>query len=234
MPVIFIPRLFGILAITLLISCDKNPHGSDTQKRPYSDKNTRIRMAQVPTISKYDKINVMEIPAIVEMNDEQRLYLMELVSSIRSVIAGSSTLEVEEQEILGKGDFHWPKDPKKPVMVSKFYPVNNFKIRRINITIDRQSSSTQWNKAGISITPPNFPIGVFSMKLPERFFDDYILKHAFIENRPNENIENPVIFIFILKNNKNMFLTIEARSDVASLTDAYPKSFHLLWLEKNE
>lgn len=189
-------------------------------------------MTQTPLNNKYDDKEILEIPAIVDMNEEERSYLITLVSSVRSVIDESSRLEIEESRILGEGNFFWPKDPQAPVMRSKFYHEKNFRMRGIQINMSRKDSSKTWNKVWISATPRNFPIGVFSMNLPEQFFDDYVLVRSEQENRPEYRIKDPLIFVFALKGDKKISMKLEARSDVASVDDAYPKSFHLLSLER--
>lgn len=189
-------------------------------------------MTQKPIISKYDDKDVLEIPSIVDMSEEERSYLMKLVSSVRSVIDTNSKLEIEESEILGEGNFFWPKDPQAPVMRSKFYHEKNFRMRGIQINMSREDSSGTWNKAWISVTPRNFPIGVFSMNIPEQFFEDYILVRSEQEKRPEYRIEDPIIFVFALKSDRRVSMRLEARSDVANIADAYPKSFHLLLFER--
>ncbi|WP_137172677.1 hypothetical protein [Massilia sp. HP4] len=189
-------------------------------------------MNQISIPNKYDDKNILEIPSIVEMNDDQRSYLIKLLSSIRSVIDTSSTLEIEESKILGEGDFFWPKDPQKPVMRSKFYSAENFQIRGTRLQISREDISQTWNKAGISVTPQNFPIGVFSMNLPEQFYNDYVLVHSEQENRPEHGIKDPIVFVFAHRTDKKFFMKLEARRDVANVADAFPKSFHALWFER--
>ena len=226
-------RYLPLLAvIPFLMSCKEDSSSPAGQKLAEIDQIPRTDMAQTPIPNKYDDKGILEIPSIVEMNDEQRLYLIKLLSSIRSVIDTSSTLEIEESRILGEGSFFWPKDPQKPVMLLKFYSGENFQIRGTRLQISREDTSQIWNRAGISVAPPNFPIGVFSMNLPEQFFEDYILVNSKQENRPEYPIKEPIVFFFSLKNNNKIFMKLEARSDVANVADAYPKSFHALWFER--
>lgn len=83
-------------------------------------------MTQKPIINKYIDKDILELPSIVELNDEEKSYLMGLVSSVHRVIDASSSLEIEESEILGEGNFFWPKDPQAPVMRSKFLSRKKF------------------------------------------------------------------------------------------------------------
>ncbi|MGF6182127.1 hypothetical protein ABIB42_003157 [Massilia sp. UYP32] len=224
--------LFLLAAIPIIISCKKESSSQISQSLTEIDKKTRAGMTQKPIINKYEDKDILELPSIVELNEEERSYLMGLVSSVHRVIDASSNLETEESEILGEGNFFWPKDPQAPVMRSKFYHEKNFRMRGIHINISREDNAKKWNKAWISATPRNFPIGVFSMNLPAQFFDDYVLLRSEQEHRPEYRIKDPLIFVFALKNNRKISMKLEARSDVASVADAYPKSFHLLVLER--
>lgn len=232
MVAISIRNIIFITSLALIISCKKDFYSPVPQKPDGINEPTRTDMIKAPISSTYDDKNILEIPSIVEMNEEQRTYLMDIVSSVRSVIDGSSTLESEEAKILGDGEFFWPKDPNEPVMRSKSYPLKNFRTRGIALKLSREDRSKPWDKAGISVTPRNFPIGVFSMNLPERFFHDYVLVNSHQEERPNDRIKNPLIFIFSDKNDQRIFMKLEVRNDVSSLADAYPRSFHLLWIER--
>lgn len=204
-------HLLLLAVIPFIMSCNKESSSPTTQKLTEIDQDLRTGMAQIPITNKYDDENILEIPSIVEMNEDQKSYLMKLLSSIRSVIDNSSTLEIEESKILGEGNFFWPKDPQKPVMRSKFFPSKNFQIRGIRLNISRENNSQIWNKAVISVTPRNFPVGVYSMNLSEKFFDDYTLVHSKQENRPEYQIKDPIVFVFVLKNDKRFLMKLEAR-----------------------
>jgi hypothetical protein len=49
----------------------------------------------------YDDIDSWNIPTVVPFDEEQRVYVSEVIWAMVRVMAASSTLEVEEQSILG-------------------------------------------------------------------------------------------------------------------------------------
>lgn len=176
----------------------------------------------------YEDIDSRDMPAIVPLNDEQRAYVVEVLSAMVRVIVGSSTLEMEEGKAFGPGQFHWPKNPDEPVRLSKLYFGQHFRMAGFSARISRESENSPWMRFGMSVHPRNFPRGVFSMKLPPSVFKEFELQKVVQEERSGQRIEKPIVFYFKHKNIKNVVLKVEAREDVASTSDSLPFSLHAL------
>lgn len=183
-------------------------------------------MSEAKIVGPYDLQEVNDMPAIVPMTDEQKLYLISVVAAALRVIIKKTTLDAEES-LFGPGEYFWPKDPKKPIKVSKSYRSTRF--RDLSLGFRRKDQDSVWSRVGISIHPRNFPDGVYFIDLSASFFADYVLKKSFAEDRPEESIERINVFEFSLKNStQDIQLKFESREDISSLQDKYPKSFHYL------
>jgi hypothetical protein len=230
-----IRQIIMLAAITpFAMSCKENGniHLKASPQNNSESHKRRSSMNHPAITSQYDNADIARIPTEVEMNREQIEYIEKILRSVRSVIDGSSTLEAEEKEILGEGEFFWPKDPKKPAMLSKSYISSNFRMQGIYLKFSRESAETPWSKAGISLTPRNYPMGVFIFSMPEGFFQEFKLTNVERQERLNERLVDITVFTFESKDNKNISMIFEARSDIVSITDKYPRNFHLLWVEQ--
>jgi hypothetical protein len=174
------------------------------------------------------------MPIIVELTDEQRAYAIEVLSAVTKVIEGATDLNVEEEKILGEGQFFWPKDPTKPVKLAKSYFGENFRMGGISLRFERASEHSPWAKAGLAIHPRNFPLGVFSMHLPPSVFDNFRLTKVTREQRPDESIRDPIVFYFEHKRVRGLTLKVESREDVVHVDDTYPSSFHAIQLMRSQ
>ena len=200
-----------------------NSPGGDTfmSERLVVSKKPRLPML-------YEETNSWEIPAVIALNDEQREYVIEVLSALVRVIEGVSSLEQEEQRVLGVGQFYWPKDPDEPVRLSKSYFGENFRMSGIAVKLSRENESSPWNKVGVTIHPRNFPKGVFSMRLPSSFFREFELLSVAQEKRQNQRIDEPIVFYFKHKKMEYIELRVEARADVVTARDPFPSSMHFL------
>ncbi len=181
----------------------------------------------------YDHAEIWEIPPIVRLTDEQSYYVGELFFAVRRVIEGGASLEAEEVQILGQGEFFWPKDPGQPVLISRSYAPTNFRVPGINVRFERNHQDEPWKTVQMAVRPRNFPEGVYDMHLPPAFFADFLLKRVAKEQRPDERLDNPVVFYFEHRRRPDITLQVEARSDVAAMVDPYPSSFHALQISRN-
>ena len=148
--------------------------------------------------------------------------------ALTRVTAGSSSLEAGEKQILGCGQFFWPKNPGEPIRVSKSYFGENFRMAGIAARVQRKSESSPWTKAGLTVHPRNFPRGVYDMRLRPELFRDFELKKVTQEDRSDRRIRKPILFYFEHKKIKDFRLRIEARDDVSSVDDLFPSSFHMV------
>lgn len=195
---------------------------------PMSENSVRHPHVNIP--NPYDDMDLWNMPAKVPFNDEQRLYLTEVLSAMIKVISGSSPLEVEEKRILGPGQFFWPKDPAAPTRISKSYFGTNFRVTGIAARLERRSPEEPWYRATLVVRPPNFPDGVYAMQLEPSVFNDFKLEAVTQEDRMDERIKSPLLFSFRHRKVEDLVLRIEARNDVGSVDDSYPSSFHKIEL----
>jgi len=176
----------------------------------------------------FENLESWKIPAVVPFNDEQRSYVSQVLLALIAVVGEGSSLVAEEERVLGCGQFFWPKKPDEPIKVSESYFGEHLRMSGIAARLERKSKSLPWTKAGLTVHPRNFPGGVFEMKLPRETFKDFDLKEVMQEDRYDQRILKPIIFIFEHKKIKNFRMKIEAREDVASVGDSWPSSFHLI------
>lgn len=223
-------RLFAVIGISALvvIGCEK----ISSFFEPKPDKPNAIQeraMNQPKIVGPNDLLDVNDMPAITPMTDEQRQYFVSIVDAVLRVIQKKSTLE-QEEALFGEGHYRWPKDPKKPIKVSKSYRADNFRIRFLTLGFSRENQNSIWSRGGLTIEPKN---GVYAMDFPESFFADFVLIKTFAEDRPNQSIKRVNVFQFRSKETSpTVQLQFEAREDVSSLEDKYPKSFHLFKLTR--
>lgn len=234
LPIKFI-ILLGISGISLF-GCEKT-HTNQTSNDGTSSKPNVTEVGIMNELKLHDPYEFQDInnmPATVPMTDEQKKYLIEITNAVLRVIKKETPLEKEET-LFGAGEFFWPKDPKKPIKVSKSYQPNNFKVNYLALGFRRASQKDIWNQAGFTIEPKNFPHGVYVMDMPASFFSDYELDKSTMEERPDEAIKRVNVFQFHLKGSKlNVKLQFEAREDVSNLQDKYPNSFHYLKIMRIE
>jgi len=174
----------------------------------------------------FEDIDSWNLPEMIPLTDEQRVYIIDILSALMRVVEGVSSLEQEEEQVLGTGQFYWPKNPDEPVKLSKSYFGENFRMSGIAAKISRENESSPWLKAGLSIYPRNFPRSVYSMQLPAQVFKDFelvIVKH---EQRSEQRLTKPAVFYLRHKRVKNLQIKVEVRGDMVTAKDSYPRSFH--------
>jgi hypothetical protein len=228
---VFIPSLI------LLISAIGTFH---TQTWHFTKKE-RVAMSECslperlgPIAAPYDNLENWQIPSIVTLNDVQRSYVSEVLSALVRIVGGVSSLESEERNTLGCGQFYWPKDPVEPVRVSKSYFGKDFRMAGIAARLDRKTESSSWVKAGLTVRPRNFPTGVYDMQLRSDVFKDFELKKVAKEERQNERIKQALVFYLEHKTIKHLTLKIVARDDVAQAVNPFPSSFHMIEIVRGE
>ena len=182
-------------------------------------------MTQLMIQDPYDLQDINTIPSMVPMSTELKQYLVDVTQSMLRVITKQTTLEHEEG-FLGEGEYHWPKDPAKPIILKG---LRKLRTKNFSVVFERRGEHSVWFEATLTADPRNYPIGLYWMDLPASFFADFILEKSFMEDRPNHSIKRVSVFQFSLKNSTQPIqLQFESRADVSSLQDKYPKSFHFL------
>ncbi len=215
-----------ILAVTCLYALVYSR--STREEASMSERPVIPSQPRIPVL--YEDVDSREIPAVIPLNDEQRGYLIEVLSAMIRVIDGSSSLEEEEEIVFGAGRFYWPKNPDEPIRLSKSYVDGNFRMPGLAARVSRESESAPWTRFGLSVRPRNFPRGVYSMQLPSSFFHDFQLQKVVQEEREFQSIRNPVVFYFKHKRLNDISLKMEAREDVVTTSDSFPSSFYALQL----
>jgi hypothetical protein len=177
-------------------------------------------------------LQVDQMPPISPMSDEQLKYVIDIFSATMRVIEGTTTLETEEKNTYGEGQFFWPKDPKAPTKLVKSFLPENFRMTGIALVFGRTTEGSRWRTASFSIHPKNFPNGIYQMNIPKDIFSEYKLIKAELSIRPDEHIKRVNFFHYINKSDGQLVMTIEAHEDVSSLNDIYPSSFHAIQFQK--
>jgi hypothetical protein len=224
---IVVPVLAAVCVVQIYIYAFRGKEMPPMSENLINNRKPRI-------VTSYDDIDSWNIPTVVPFNEEQRVYVSEVILAMVRVIAASSTLEAEEQSILGPGRFRWPKNPAEPIRTLKSYFGENFRMTGITGSFRRESEGAPWSEAGLTVHPRNFPIGVYSMRLPSTLFDNFRLRKVTQEEHTDERIKTPLVFYFEHKTIENFRLKIEARDDVESIRDSFPSSFHSLVMTRSQ
>ncbi len=177
-------------------------------------------------------LELNQMPLVTTMSEEQRQYVGSILAATRRVIEGHSALESEEKKILGEGRYFWPKDPKKPIRVSKYFPAENFKMIGLALGFKRDTATSEWTQASLTVQPRNFPSGQYRMNYPRATFADFQLVRAELIIRHDGLVPRVNVFHYVKKGDEKVTLTVEAHEDVSSLSDKYPSSFHLIKFKK--
>lgn len=219
--------LFLIVLIAIAIALSMHDY---TEKIAPLPEEKRMNLTPLPDA--FGNIELADMPSLVPMTSDQSLYVVALAQTAIKVLQKTKTLEQAETEIFGEGDFHWPKDPKKPIKISKSYRAENFRMKFISLGFRRNTPEGDWLSAGLSVEPKNSSKSAYQIDLPSSFFDGMILDKAVTEDRPVNGAtpaHNVHIFQFHTSNNGiKVQLKFETREDLSNIKDKYPKSFHSL------
>lgn len=173
--------------------------------------------------------NPSNLPSQVSFSNEQKKYLFLAINSTIKIISGEAMLK-DEEHLFGQGKYIFPKNPG-PIQY-RYFPETPY--IGFGISFERRTEKEIWLSATLGFHPENFPTGVYLMNLSKDFYENLILENSQFEERPEESIEKVNIFRYHLKENKNIKLLFEAREDVSSLKDNYPKSFHIIKFIRND
>jgi hypothetical protein len=167
----------------------------------------------------------------IPISGQSREALTPLVRAMVRVIAKQSPLE-GEGAILGVGTDHVPKSDGPVVL--RYYRTE-VGLDSVEVRFERQDGNTIWSVASFTIRPLNFPRGVYAMGLPSTFFDGLGFEARFGDERPKESVKRVNVFRYRANDRGvKVQLDFEARADVASLEDQYPRSFHRLTVRRVE
>lgn len=224
-------RTFIVLCV-IPFSC---LHAQNTLAQSFEfpeDNTVPPRTKSVGTDSAFIKMDTQEPIAVVSISITQREHLAKVLASALKVIEEGVSLESQELA-LGRGEYSWPKDRKKPTKVSINFTSKNFEMRSISINFSRKDQANSWSKAEILVVPANFPKGVYSQNLPSEILKDFVFDKSYVAELEHGPIKRANAFEYKRKSHgDNLRLYIEARSDVSTLDDDPPKSFYLLIITK--
>lgn len=195
-----------------------------------------IDMNESKLVTQYDSLDVLAMPSVVPATAEQNLYVALLVSSVVEVLLEKTSMEDAELRLFGKGEFFWPKDPKKPLLTSKSYSTNNFRINFVSLSFARLSENAPWSGASLSVTPKAFPKSAFRFDLSEKVFASMKFERASTEDR-EANGSTPARRVHIFEYSMNergikLNLHFETRDDLASLDAPYLTTFDVVKIKR--
>lgn len=189
-------------------------------------------MKEAKFLDRFEHMDLRQIPAVIELEKEENIYLSGLVDSAIEVVSSKKDLS-EEDYVFGKGQFFFPKDPKKVARLSIYYGAENFRLRSITAGFRRLNPEGPWCGVTVSVRPRNFPTGVYSVNLAPSLLSSLRLEHSHNEKRPNQPVKDVNIFRYgFSRNGANMNLIFESKSDVSPLNEEPPKIFHNLIIER--
>jgi hypothetical protein len=220
---------WSLLAMaSIALGCgEAAPHGGKL-----NDSIEVTSMSKVSSVDAAEPEDPRSMPAQIPVTAEQTLYVSALMESVVSVVLGRSEIEQEERRLFGPGLFHFPKDPRQPVEVLRYYRAENFKMKFISLSFSRTDRQSPWTRASLSVLPKNAPRGAYVLNLPAGAFAAMKLVKSFAENRPT-NGSAPAhqvhIFEFLrTEGTASVRLLFECQQELCDLKAAFPTSFHLL------
>lgn len=183
-----------------------------------------------------DALAVVDMPSVVSVSAEQSQYVVALANAVIRVLSRESTLEDEERALFGEGEYFWPKDPAKPIRVSKSYDAANFRVNFISLSFARPSDGAPWTGAALALTPKAFPRSAYQFAVPADFFSVMQFVKASDEERPaNGSAPARKVHVFeyaLVRGNVTLALRFETRADLSKMNDQPPKKFDLVKITK--
>jgi hypothetical protein len=222
-----------LMLLAELVGCENNSTLHERVAENAKTQPDQPMSKQEKIATSYDNVDNEDLPAVIPFNDEQRKYMIALLSAVLRVINGTSDLHSEEIKILGEGKYFWPKDPKKPVRALRYYTDENFLVHGITLSFERQDERASWQAAGLALQPRNFPHGVYDIGLPQSFFDEFQLIKTAQETREGESIPRPIVFYFSHKTIRGLTLKVQARPDLTSVNARFPSSFYVIEIARS-
>jgi hypothetical protein len=187
---------------------------------------------QTPLVGPLDALEVQRMPAVVPVTGEQTTYVTQLVESVLAVVAGERALDAEERRLLGPGEFFVPKDQRKPLRAQRFYPVENFRVKFVSLSLSRATQDVPWSTATLTVQPKNAPVGAYKLDLPSTLFTNLRLLKSTSEERPANGKAPPQrvqLFEFAHETaSSQVRIVFECRQDLCASGAPYPRTFHTL------
>jgi hypothetical protein len=184
----------------------------------------------------FDALAVGDLPSVVPASAEQSQYVVALTNAMIRVLSRESTLEDEERALFGEGEYFWPKDPAKPVRVSRSYDAANFRVNFVSLSFARPSDGAPWTGAALAVTPKAFPRSAYQFAVPADFFSAMRFVKGSEEERPaNGSAPARKVHVFeyaLVRGDVKLTLRFEARGDLSNLKDQPPKTFDLVKITK--
>ncbi len=186
--------------------------------------------------TQFDALAVGDMPAVVPASAEQSQYVVALANAVIRVLLRESTLEDEEHALFGEGEYFWPKDPTKPIRVTRSYDAAVFRANFISLSFARPSDGAPWTGAALAVTPKAFPRSAYQFAVPANFFSIMQFVKASDEERPaNGSTPARKVHVFeyaLVRGGVKLTLRFETRSDLSNLKDQPPKTFDLVKITK--
>lgn len=221
------------LAHTVVHGQDKTPENVSITKKMAKGSKKCLQSGAIKTSVKERDMTSQYIGPVETITDEQREYLNKVFSAVLTIIEGKSTPE-KEVAILGKGEFFWPKDPRKPTESILYYKSENFLVKYVDLTIERANKQSPWTTARFSITPQRFPAKVFVNNFDCSSLKGYTFEKSFAEVSEHQIVKSVHVFEHTKKiGNETLRIRLETRSDVSNLNDKWPSSVYAVLLSKS-
>lgn len=165
----------------------------------------------------------MEQPSI--NIEQQRQLLQTTLARAIAILAGTASVNVENDPVFGKGKYHWPKSPKEPMI---FYFIEP-KVPEVGFEFRRPNEHSSWSEINTNIADTQ----IYKSGAPftAQFFADLglVFDRSYRDpdaNAPDDLNRGDNHFVFKIKDVPNG--TVEFISDqrLSVLSDKYPKMFH--------
>lgn len=175
-----------------------------------------------------DDVDISALPKLTVLNGSEVDYFLRIVISADNILLKKSTLD-SETNLLGQGNFFWPKNPAKPTELIKLY--RDFQIHGMWMRFERVSKSQSWTKASLIITPRNFPDGCYQIKLGQSFWSNLNLKDISVREYAEQNPRKIRIYRYVLANNSKIQYEFFEDAELNQAND-FPDKFFSINLSK--
>jgi hypothetical protein len=165
----------------------------------------------------------------IDLNTSQQQHFLNAVHSATRLLQNTSSLEMEEK-ILGNGEFFWPKDPRKPDQIIRFY--RTFDIDGMWLQLKRTEKTLPWTVAIIFATPPNYPYETYQFNLSEQFLAELSFIETKLIEEPDQFPKKVQTYVSLLKSDETVKYEFSQNFNSGLLNERFPKSFFALKIQK--
>jgi hypothetical protein len=176
-----------------------------------------------PPIPAHEIITMEQTP----LNTEQQKQLQRtMIARAITILTGQITLDVENDPVFGKGEYFWPKDPKKPIKAFAYFKKTTYP--NVRIDFKRQDENASWTYAGLffggtTLQKSDGQLSSLYFSQLGLTFDSAYRKPDI--NAPDDSNQGSNHFVFRLQSDPRIAVEFGGDQHLSDLSDKFPKMF---------